>query len=100
MTSTTQLDEAIERGIARARQEDWNAACEAFRRAVSLDSQSVEARFRLGWALWNRSEEIKPTVADLAVGYGAQMLGIAGVAKDRGKKCRDRRESVRESAHW
>src|SRR5262245_36607425 len=56
MNETERAEEAIERGLARSRDEDWSGAAEAFRRAISLDSESVEARFRLGWALWNRSE--------------------------------------------
>src|SRR5207302_373841 len=65
-----------------------------------LDSVSVEARFRLGWALWNHSEVDKPSVADLAVGYGAQLLGIDAIAKDRGRKFKQHRDLLRESTHW
>ncbi len=100
MTDTDQLQETIERGMARARQDDWSGAVEVFRRAVSLDSANVDARFRLGWALWNQSEVDKPSVADLAVGYGAQLLGIEAVARDRGRKFKQHHDILRESTHW
>src|SRR5690349_13116734 len=98
MSEAQGLDEAIERGMNRSRDDDWTGAIEAFRRAVSMDSQSVEARFRLGWALWNRSELDKPTVADLAVGYGAQLLGIEAVARDRGRKFAAHHKLLSEAA--
>jgi transitional endoplasmic reticulum ATPase len=94
------LKEAIQRGLARARQEDWTGAIDAFRRGVALDLEDVECRFRLGWALWNRSEVDKPSVTDLAVGYGAQLLGIDSVARDRGKKFAAHHKLLREAAHW
>ena len=59
MSDKERLQEAIERGMTRARQEDWPAAEDSFRRAVGFDSQSVEACFRLGWALWNRAGQIE-----------------------------------------
>jgi transitional endoplasmic reticulum ATPase len=97
---TDNLADAIERGMARARRDDWSGAVEAFRRAVSLDSQDVESRFRLGWAIWNRSEIEKPNMADLVVGYGAQVLGVEPVARDRGRKFRHHKEMLHECAHW
>src|SRR5258708_23654936 len=105
MTTTTKngadnLAEAIERGMARARRDDWTGAIEAFRRAVSLDSQDVESRFRLGWALWNRSEFEKPNMADLVVGYCAQVLGVKPIARDRGRKFRHHKGMLSECAHW
>jgi len=98
--ATDKVQEAIERGLSRARQEDWLGAIEAFRRAVSLDGEGIESRFRLAWALWHRSEAIKPTVADLAFGYGAQILGIESVARDRGRKFAAHHKLLREAAHW
>jgi transitional endoplasmic reticulum ATPase len=97
---TDNLAEAIEHGMIRARRDDWPGAVEAFRRAVSLDSQDVESRFRLGWALWNRSEFEKPNMADLVVGYGAQVLGVEPIARDRGRKFRHHKEMLTECAHW
>ena len=47
------VEDALQRGMQRARQYDWPAAVEAYRKAVALDPENVEARFRLGWALWN-----------------------------------------------
>jgi transitional endoplasmic reticulum ATPase len=94
------VKEAIERGMARAAQADWSGAAESFKRAVSHDSGSVEARYRLGWALWKRSEDEKPSVADLALGYGAQVLGFEGFARDRGKKFLRHKKFLQDSAHW
>jgi transitional endoplasmic reticulum ATPase len=94
------VKEAIERGMARASQADWSGAAESFKRAVSHDSGSVEARYRLGWALWKRSEDEKPSVADLALGYGAQVLGFEGFARDRGKKFLRHKKFLQDSAHW
>jgi transitional endoplasmic reticulum ATPase len=94
------VKEAIERGMARAREADWSGATESFRRAVSYDSESVEARYRLGWALWKRSEVEKPTVGDLALGYGAQVLGFEGFARDRGRKFVRHKKLLQDSAHW
>ena len=39
-------EEALLRGMDQARQQDWPAAVEAFRKAVALDPESVEPRFR------------------------------------------------------
>ena len=100
MAEPIRIEDAIERGLSRARRDDWPGAIEAFRRAVSLDADSVEARFRLGWSLWNRSEIEKPSVTDLAVGYGAQLLGMEGVARDRGRKFAAHHKLLREAAHW
>ncbi len=97
---TNRVQEAIERGLARSRANDWTGAIESFRRAVSLDAHSVEARFRLGWALWKRSESIKPTLGDLAVGYGAHVLGIDPIARERSRKFRAHHDLLREAAHW
>jgi transitional endoplasmic reticulum ATPase len=94
------LREALERGMARARQQDWRGAAEAFRRAVSYDSDSVEARYRLGWALWNRSEEVKPTMGDLALGYTAVVLGFDAVARDRKKKFTLHKKLLQDAVHW
>src|SRR5258708_26071017 len=97
---TDNLADSIERGMSRARRDDWSGAIEAFRRAVSLDSLDVESRFRLGWALWNRSEFEKPNMADLVVGYGAQVLGVEPIARDRGRKFLHHKEMLSECAHW
>ena len=60
-------DEALYRGMQRARNYEWSGAVEAFRKAVVIDPENVEARFRLGWSLWNHAETEKPTVTDMAV---------------------------------
>lgn len=90
----------IERGLERSRSDDWTGAAEAFRKAVSADPNSLDARFRLGWALWRHSEAVKPTLTDLALGYGAQLLGIEPVARDRARKFTRHRKLLRESVHW
>lgn len=92
--------EAMERGMAQAAGHDWSGAIEAFRRAVSCDSNSVEARYRLGWALWRRSEEVKPTTGDLLIGGAAHALGFDSFARERGNKFKRHKKLVQDSAHW
>lgn len=92
--------EAVEEGLARSRRDDWAGAADRFRRATALDPNSAEARFRLGWALFKESEEAAPTPADLALGYGAQLLGIDSVARDRARKFVHHKKLLRESVHW
>lgn len=92
--------EWIEKGLARSRADDWPGAVEAFRRAARLDAQSIEARFRVGWSLWNLAESRKPSVADLALGYGAQLLGLEPVARERARKFAAHRKTLRECIHW
>jgi transitional endoplasmic reticulum ATPase len=94
------LREAIERGMARASGQDWSGAIEAFRRAVSCDSNSVEARYRLGWALWRRSEEMKPTTGDLLLGGAAHALGFDSFARERGNKFKRHKKLLQDSVHW
>ncbi|HSV75357.1 MAG TPA: AAA family ATPase [Chthonomonadales bacterium] len=92
--------EAIERGMNRARLDDWAAAAEAFRKAAAADSQCAEARFRLGWAMFRDAEARKPTLADLALGYGAQMLGLEPLARERSRRFSAHRRLLREAVHW
>lgn len=100
MTDSDIVKDAISRGMARAGAADWSGAAEAFRRAVSFDPTGAEPRYRLGWALWKRSEEEKPNMADLALGYGAQVLGFDSVARDRGRKFARHKKLLQDSAHW
>jgi transitional endoplasmic reticulum ATPase len=100
MTEQEKARDEIERGMARAGRGDWEEAAEAFRRAVSLDSESIEARYRLGWALWRQAEECAPTLADLAFGYGAQVLGFDTIARERGRKFSRHRKRLRDACHW
>ncbi len=86
--------------MARAGSHDWRGAVEAFRRAVSYDSMSVEARYRLGWALWRRSEEVKPTTGDLIMGGAAHALGFDSFARDRGNKFKHHKKLLQDCAHW
>ncbi len=95
-----QVNEEIERGLSRSRRDDWDGAIDAFRRAASIDNQSAEAHYRLGWAHWKSAEEIKPTLGDLAVGYGAKVLGMGGVASDRARKFTGHKKRVQEAVHW
>ncbi len=94
------VQEHIERGLSRARQDDWSGAAEAFRRAVNLDTQSVEARFRLGWALWKRAEAQKPNLADLGLGYLALVTGFDSFARERSRKFVAYKRLLQESCHW
>jgi transitional endoplasmic reticulum ATPase len=84
--TTEPIEDVLYRGMQRARAYEWPAAVEAFRKAVALDPEHVEARFRLGWALINQAEVDKPTLADMAVIYGAQMFGFDQTARDGKRK--------------
>lgn len=100
MHDSEHAEQVIERGLVRSRADDWLGAAEAFRKAASLDPASAEARFRLGWALWKRAEELKPTLGDLGVGYLAQLAGLESVARDRARKFTAHKRALREAAHW
>lgn len=76
------------------------AAADLFRRAVALDHRSGEACFRLGWALWNQARLQQPTLADLGVGYLAQLVGAESVARPRARKFAAHRRLLNEAAHW
>lgn len=88
----------MERGLARAQAEDWPGAVEAFRSAVALCPADPEPRFRLGWALWHRSEQVRPTAIDLALGYGAQVLGMEPFASERRRKYTVHRRMLRDAS--
>lgn len=94
------VEDALHRGMQRARQYEWNGAVEAFRKAVALDPENIEARFRLGWALWNDAEADKPTLADMAVAYGAQVLGFEQTAKDSRRKFQTYRQLLNDAVHY
>ncbi|HZO91854.1 MAG TPA: AAA family ATPase [Chthonomonadaceae bacterium] len=93
-------EEALHRGMQRARVYDWGGAVEAFRKAVALDPENVEARFRLGWALWNQAEADKPTLADMAVAYGAQVLGFDQTARDGKRKFQTYRQRLNDAIFY
>ena len=93
-------EEALYRGMERARKLEWGAAVEAFRRAVVLDSDNLEARFRLGWSLWNQAEAEKPSVTDMAVIYGAQIFGFDQTARDGKRKFQFYRQLLNDSVHY
>lgn len=93
-------DEALYRGMQRARAYEWGAGVEAFRKAVVIDSENVEARFRLGWALWNQAETEKPSVTDMAVIYGAQIFGFDQTARDGKRKFQFYRQLLNDSVHY
>lgn len=86
--------------MERARKLEWGAAVEAFRRAVVLDSDNLEARFRLGWSLWNHAEAEKPSVTDMAVIYGAQIFGFDQTARDGRRKFQFYRQLLNDSVHY
>ena len=97
---TDTIEDALHRGMARARDYEWDAATEAFRKAVALDPDNVEARFRLGWSLWNRAELDKPSLADIAVAYGASVLGFDATAKEGRRKFQAHRQLVNDAIHY
>ena len=83
-----------------AREYRWLSAVELFRRAVALAPESTEARFRLGWGLWNLAEEDKPSLTDMAMAVGAQALGFDQTAKDRGRKFRGYRQRIDDAVYY
>ena len=93
-------DEALYRGMQRARSYDWSGAEEAFRKAVVAAPENVEARFRLGWSLWNHAETEKPTVTAMAVVYGAQMFGFDQTARDGRRKFQFYRQLLNDAIHY
>ena len=97
-TETT--EDALHRGMQRARVYDWSGAVEAFRKAVALDPENTEARFRLGWSLWNEAEADKPTLADMAVAYGAQVLGFEQTARDGKRRFQVYRQLLNDAVHY
>jgi transitional endoplasmic reticulum ATPase len=99
-TPPATLDEALQRGMQSAREYRWLSAVELFRRAVALAPESAEARFRLGWGLWNLAEEDKPSLADMAMAVGAQALGFDQTAKDRGRKFRGYRQRIDDAVYY
>lgn len=96
----TPVGDLIERGLARARAEQWMAAADLFRRAVAVDRHSADACYRLGWALWNQARVQQPSLADLGVGYLAQVVGVEAVARPRARKFAAHRRLLNEAAHW
>ncbi len=94
------VQELIEAGLAHGRAERWSQAADCFRRAVACDRDNAEAVFRLGWALWHLSQVHEPSLADLGIGYLAQIAGIEPVAKSRARKFAAHKRLVNEAAHW
>lgn len=99
-TTSETTEEALYRGMQRARAYEWGAAVEAFRKAVALDPDNVEARFRLGWGLWNQADSDKPTLADMAVVYGAQMFGFDQTARDGKRKFQTYRQLLEDAVYY
>jgi len=93
-------EDALHRGMQRARVYDWAAASEAFRKAVALDSEATEPRFRLGWTLWNQADAERPTLANIAVVYGAQVLGFDQTALDGKRKFQSYRQLLDDSVQY
>jgi transitional endoplasmic reticulum ATPase len=86
--------------MQRARNYEWSGAVEAFRKAVVIDPENVEARFRLGWSLWNHAETEKPTVTDMAVMKGAQIFGFDQTARDGRRKFQFYRQLLNDAVHY
>ncbi|MCX6378006.1 MAG: AAA family ATPase [Armatimonadetes bacterium] len=99
-TSTETLEDALRRGLEYARVRDWLHAIEAYRKAVAIDPESVEARFRLGWSLWNDAEGDKPGFGDMAFAYGAQVLGLGSPAKEGKRKFQRYRQSLLDAEYY
>jgi transitional endoplasmic reticulum ATPase len=97
---TETAEEALQRGMQYARNYDWTAATDAFRKAVALDPDSTEPRFRLGWSLWNLADSDKPTLADMAVVYGAQMFGFDQTARDGRRKFQYYRQQLGDAVFY
>jgi transitional endoplasmic reticulum ATPase len=98
--STETTEDALHRGMQRARVYDWARAVDAFRKAVALDPENTEARFRLGWALWNQAEAEKPTLTDMAVAYGAQVFGFEQTARDGKRKFQAYRQVLSDAVYY
>ncbi len=98
--NTENIEEALHRGMQRARELRWSAATESFRKAVALAPENTEARFRLGWSLWNEAELEKPSFGDIALAYGAQVFGFEQTARDGRRKFQTYRQLVNDSVHY
>lgn len=94
------VEDALYRGMQQARKLEWGGATEAFRRAVVIAPEHVEARFRLGWSLWNRAETEKPTVTDMALITGAQIFGFDQTARDGKRKFQFYRQQLNDAVHY
>lgn len=99
-TPTETVEEALQRGMQRGRVYDWIGAIDAFRKAIAIDPENIEARFRLGWALWNDAESDKPSLADMAVAYGAQVFGFEQTARDGKRKFQRYRQSLMDAQYY
>ncbi len=99
-TTTEKLEDALRRGMDSARTHDWVRAIEAYRKAIALDPESTEARFRLGWSLWNDAENDKPGFSDMAFAYGAQVLGLESSAKEGKRKFQRYRQSLVDAEYY
>jgi len=86
--------------MQRARVYDWSGGVEAFRKAVALDPENIEARFRLGWCLWNYAESEKPSLGDIAVAYGAQVFGFEQTAFNGKRKFQAHRQFLNDAVHY
>lgn len=99
-TPTETFDEVLQHGIEDAKAYDWLGAIEAFRRAVALDPESTEARFRLGWSLLNDAELNKPSFADAAVTYSAKLFGFEQSAKEGQKKFQQYHQTLLDAIYY
>ena len=102
MTSTPAdtINDILHRGMQRARVYDWAGAVNHFRRALSIDPEHVEVRFRLGWALWNLADSNKPSIADMAMVVGSQLFGFNQTASDGRRKMSAYRQQIMDAIHY
>ncbi len=94
------LADAISLGMQRARSYEWSGAIESFRKAVALDPESAEARFRLGWSLWNLADNNRPTLADMALLFGAQKLGFDQTFRDGKRRYRSYIQLLEDAVYY
>lgn len=98
--SQNAIQSELVRGMQRARAYDWVGAIGRFRHAVALDPNSLEARFRLGWALWMQADEDKPSFTDMAMAMGAHALGFDQPAQSSKRKFQSYRQRLNEALHY
>ncbi len=94
------FQEIMHTGMQYARSFQWSAAVDHYRRAIAVDPESLEARFRLGWALCNQAEADKPSLADMAMVYGAQVLGFEQAARDGRRRFQNNRLLLKDAVFY
>ena len=99
-TNKESIQNLLHMGMQRARDYQWTKASEIYRQAILASPDATEPRFRMGWALWNLAEEDKPSIADIAVAYGAQALGLDTASKESRRKFQVYRQRLEEAVSY